>query len=309
MAEQPSRILVGTASWTDKSLVQSGRFYPKGASAEERLRFYASRFGMVEVDSSYYALPSARNSALWVERTPATFRFNVKAFRLFTGHQTPAAALPRDVAAELAPHFESKRNIYYKDVPGALRDDLWDRFTRGIEPLHSAGKLTAVHFQFPPWVTPGDAAYAHIEECAARLTGYRIATEFRQRSWFDDLHRDATLAFERQHGFAHVVVDAPQGFTNSVPQVWESTSPALAIVRLHGRNAGTWNVKGGSVASDRFNYDYPDAELAELVHPIRRLAGSVELLQVIFNNNYEDQGQRNAATLQRLLRGSGDQAE
>lgn len=302
MATPHAPILVGTASWTDKSLIQSGRFYPKGASAEERLRFYASRFGMVEVDSSYYALPSARNAALWVERTPATFRFNVKAFRLFTGHQTPAAALPRDIATELAPHFEHKRNIYYKDVPGALRDELWDRFTRGIEPLRDAGKLTAVHFQFPPWVVPGAAGYAHIEECAARLPGYRIATEFRQHTWFDDAHRDATLAFERQHGFAHVIVDAPQGFANSVPPIWEASSPDLAIVRLHGRNAATWNVKGGSVASDRFNYDYSDRELEDLVAPIRRVADATALVQVIFNNNYEDQGQRNAATLQRLLR-------
>lgn len=301
MPERRATIQVGTASWTDTSLIQCGRFYPKGASAEERLRYYASRFPMVEVDSSYYALPSARNSALWVERTPATFTFNVKAFRLFTGHQTPAAALPKDVAAELAAHFEAKRNIYYKDTPAELRDVLWDRYTRGIEPLREAGKLAAVHFQFPPWVTPGATAYAHIEECVARLPGYQLATEFRRQSWFDAAHRNATLAFERAHGFAHVVVDAPQGFKNSVPQVWEVASPKLAIVRLHGRNSATWDVKGASVASDRFNYDYSDRELAELAVPIGKLAQQVELLQVVFNNNYEDQGQRNAATLQRLL--------
>lgn len=294
-------IQVGTASWTDKSLIQCGRFYPKGASAEERLRFYASRFPMVEVDSSYYALPSARNAALWVERTPAAFNFNVKAFRLFTGHQTPAAALPKDVAAELAAHFKAKRNIYYKDMPDELREVLWDRYTRGIEPLRDAGKLAAVHFQFPPWLTPGPAAYAHIEECAARLPGYQLATEFRQQAWFDAAHRGATLAFERQHGFAHVVVDAPQGFKNSVPQVWEVTGPKLAIVRLHGRNAATWNAKDAAVASDRFNYDYSNSELAALAEPIGRLAQQVELLQVVFNNNYEDQGQRNAASLQKLL--------
>jgi uncharacterized protein YecE (DUF72 family) len=75
-------IQVGTAPWTDKSLIESGRFYPKGrTSAEDRLRYYASQFPMVEVDSSYYAMPSARNAELWVERTPRGFTFNVKAFR------------------------------------------------------------------------------------------------------------------------------------------------------------------------------------------------------------------------------------
>lgn len=302
MAAAKSNIQIGTASWTDKSLIDCKRFYPKGcSSAEERLRYYASQFPMVEVDSSYYAMPSARNAELWAGRTPDGFKFNIKAFRIFTGHQTPAQALPRDVAAALATHFEVKRNIYYKDLPAEIRDDLWARFERGIRPLREAGKLTCVHFQFPPWVVPGRAWHAHIEECADRLAGYRLAIEFRQQAWFDAGHREATLEFERRHDFAHVVVDAPQGFANSVPQVWDIASPALAIVRLHGRNTATWNVKGGSTASDRFNYDYPDDELAELAERIGQLADRVELVQVVFNNNYEDQGQRNARTLRRLL--------
>ncbi|MGH8111040.1 MAG: DUF72 domain-containing protein [Rhodanobacteraceae bacterium] len=302
MAARPIRIQVGTASWTDKTLIDSKRFYPKGcSSAEDRLRYYASQFPMVEVDSSYYALPSARNAELWAARTPAGFSFNVKAFRIFTGHQTPAQALPRDIAEALADHFDRKKNVYYKDLPVPIRDDLWARFERGIRPLAEAGKLTAIHFQFPPWVFPSREWHAHIEECAARLAGVQLATEFRQQSWFDAEHRDATLAFERAHDFAHVVVDAPQGFKNSVPPVWEAASPKLAIVRLHGRNAATWNVKGASAASDRFNYDYPDAELTEIAGKIKDLAAHVELIQVIFNNNYEDQGQRNAKTLQHLL--------
>ena len=265
-------IQVGTASWTDKSLIESGQFYPKGCtSAEDRLRYYASQFPMVEVDSSYYAMPSAHNAELWAQRTPREFTFNVKAFRVFTGHQTPPQALPKDIAAALKDHFASKKNIYYKDLPGEIRDDLWARFERGIRPLRDAGKLTAVHFQFPPWIVPGKAGYAHVEECAERLPEYLLATEFRHRSWFDDEHRDATMAFEREHGFAHVVVDAPQGFSNSLPQVWEVASPKLAIVRFHGRNAETWNVKGQTAASDRFNYDYSDSELSELANRLRVL--------------------------------------
>ena len=81
-------ILVGTASWADKSLVDSGKFYPPDVtSPEERLRYYASQFPMVEVDSSYYAMPLPATTQQWAERTPDHFVFNVKAFRLFTGHQ------------------------------------------------------------------------------------------------------------------------------------------------------------------------------------------------------------------------------
>ena len=112
--------------------------------------------------------------------------------------------------------------------------------------------------------------------------------------------REKALAFERAHGLTHVVVDEPQGFENSIPTVWAVTSPKLAILRLHGRNAATWNI-GGEAASDRFNYDYSDAELGELVAPLRKTASQVGETHAIFNNNYGDQGQRNAATLQSLL--------
>ncbi|HEX7381945.1 MAG TPA: DUF72 domain-containing protein [Nevskiaceae bacterium] len=304
MSEERARIQVGTASWTDRSLVACGRFYPRGcSSAEDRLRYYASQFPVVEVDSSYYALPAARNAALWAERTPEGFCFNVKAFRLFTGHQTPARALPRDVAAALAGHFATKRDVYYKDVPEELRDALWSRFVHALEPLQQAGKLTAVLFQFPPWVRPGARALAHLEACTNRLSGCRLAVEFRHRAWFDARHRESTLAFLREHGLVHVVVDAPQGFSNSVPAVWTATNPALAIVRLHGRNAATWNLRDAESASQRFNYDYADAELTQLGDHIRQLAGRVERVQVIFNNNYEDQGQRNARRLRAILDG------
>jgi Protein of unknown function DUF72 len=60
-----TRILIGTASWTDKSLIDSGQFYPPAiTTAEERLRYYAPQFPLVEVDGAYYALPSARNAML-----------------------------------------------------------------------------------------------------------------------------------------------------------------------------------------------------------------------------------------------------
>lgn len=297
-----ANIRVGTASWTDPTLIRSKKFYPKGCSTpEERLRFYASRFPMVEVDSSYYSLPSERNAALWAERTPDGFTFNLKAFRLFTGHQTPAKALPADIAEELAPHFEQKKNVYYKDVPESLRKELWKRFERGVRPLRAAGKLTALHFQFAPWVTPSPDWKRHLEECVGRLADYRLAFEFRNRSWYDGEHDDRTLAMERDLGVAHVVVDEPQTGPKSIPQVWAVADPALAIVRMHGRNHATWDIKGATAASDRFDYDYSDAELKALAKPIRALAKDVRELHVVFNNNQGDQGQRNGKSMEKIL--------
>lgn len=296
-----ARLRVGTASWTDPSLIKSGKFYPMGCSSPEaRLRFYADQFPLVEVDSSYYALPLSRNSEAWVARTPDDFAFNIKAFRLFTGHQTPAQALPKDIQQALAPYFAGKRHLYYKDTPAEIRDTLWERFERAVRPLREAGKLRAVLFQFAPWVTNTARAKDHILECATRLAGYHLAIEFREQSWFADAARADTLAFERKHDLTHVIVDEPQGFANSVPAVWAVTSPKLAILRLHGRNVATWNIKG-EAASQRFNYDYDDHELSDLARQLFALAPQVLEAHAIFNNNYEDQGQRNGRTLANLL--------
>jgi uncharacterized protein YecE (DUF72 family) len=156
-------ILIGTASWTDKSLIASGRFYPaKCNSPEERLRYYASQFPLVEVDSSYYAMPKPEVAQLWAERTPQDFTFNIKAFRLFTGHQTSSAALPKDVAEALGPI--EKRNLYYKDLPRELTHEMWRQYREAIEPLKRSGKLAAVHFQFAPWVAYHPKSRAHIEK-------------------------------------------------------------------------------------------------------------------------------------------------
>lgn len=293
-------ILVGTTSWTDKTLIDSGLFYPSGArTAEARLRYYAGRFPIVEVDSSYYALPSARNSALWVERTPASFIFDIKAFRIFTQHQTPLAALPADIRGALT-KIEGE-NVYYRDLPPEAQIELWRRFREAIAPLQQGDKLGLVVFQFPPWFMYRRSNLAHIMHCAEMLEGYGLAVEFRHRSWFDPNHCQDVLAFEREHGFVHVVVDEPQGFAASIPPVWEVTDPEVAVLRLHGRNRAMWQKKGLASAAERFNYLYSEDELEEFVRPVRALAAQARKVHVLFNNCYRDHAQQNAVTLQRLL--------
>ncbi|CAN5695538.1 DUF72 domain-containing protein [soil metagenome] len=293
--------LVGTASWTDKTLIACGRFYPREAKTPEaRLRFYATRFPIVEVDSSYYAMPTPATAQLWAERTPDSFVMNVKAFRLFTGHQTSPTVLHRDIQQTLGRYVSA--NLYYKNMAAEIRDELWRRFIEALAPLRHAGKLGLVHFQFPPWLVCNDEGHAHVRHCVERLQGHRLSVEFRHRSWFEGARQTAsTLAFERELGVVHTIVDGPQGFPNSVPAVWETTHPSHALLRMHGRNVETWNVAGATAASDRFNYDYSDAELTDLASHTQRLGEDGFLLHAIFNNNMEDQGQRNAAAFMRLI--------
>ncbi|MBF6600771.1 MAG: DUF72 domain-containing protein [Dehalococcoidia bacterium] len=295
-------IRVGTASWTDKSLLDAKLWYPPDArTPQDRLRFYASRFRFVEVDGTYYSLEWRQQAEAWVAQTPDDFVFDVKAFRLFTGHQTPPPMLPRDIRDMLGPLPEKKRNWYLKDIPADALDELWAYLRAALQPLRDAAKLGAVIFQLPPWAMPSPATRAQLVDAADRLDGDRLAVEFRNTYWLSDRRCRATLAFLREHGLALVIVDEPQGFRSSVPAVWEVTDPALAVVRLHGRNAATWEKKGLRAASERFRYEYSPAELAELAGPIRELARDAQTTHVTFNNNYQDMAQRNAEEFQRML--------
>lgn len=297
-----NNIAIGTASWTDKSLIQCGRYYPPSVkTAEERLRFYADEFPIVEVDSSYYAIPSEQTARLWAERTPQDFVFDVKAFRLFTQHQTGPRVLPKYIAESLP---VDKKMIYYRDLPEELLSALWNEFRNCLLPLKQAGKLGVVLFQFPPWFLANKASLSHIEQCVERMNGFRLAIEFRNETWFYERTRERTFTFEREHGLAHVVADEPQGFASSIPSVWEVTCPEIAVVRLHGRNRDTWNKRGLAAASDRFNYLYSENELAELAAPIKALGEKARTVHVLLNTNYQDQGQVNARRLTNIIASS-----
>ena len=300
-----AKILVGTSSWTDKTLIDSGKFYPPSATTpEDRLRFYASRFPIVEIDSSYYGIPSPENAKLWVERTPPGFVFNIKTYRLFTRHQTPVVSLGKDLREALGP--VDKKNVYEKDMPPEITLELWDRFRRVLEILRAGGRLGAVHMQFAPWVAFHPETFDYLEHCRAMLAGFTVAVEFRNTTWFNsERHATRTLDFERQNGFVNVVVDEPQEIANTIPSVWQVTNPELAVVRLHGRNHGTWNRKGLAASSQRFDYDYSEDELREIAHEVLELAPKAKTTHVLFNNNYQDQGQRGAATLAKLLSAPG----
>src|SRR3990172_3111451 len=209
-------IRIGTCSWTDKPLVESGAFYPPGAEGGEAMvRYYASQFDLVEVDSTYYGIPLPRNAEAWVQRTPDDFLFDVKAFRLFTLHQTPTLVFSKDIQAELP--FKTRRSLFYADVPDELREELWRQFREAIQPLIKAGKLGVVLLQFPPWVVPSTAHKNHILECLEHLQDIQVAVEFRQRDWLRGEQLEETLGFLDQHKLAFVAVDEPQGFASTLP--------------------------------------------------------------------------------------------
>jgi uncharacterized protein YecE (DUF72 family) len=284
-------IRVGTASWTDKTLLESGWYPPDANTAEKRLAHYARQFPLVEVDATYYAPPAESTANLWATRTPAGFLFNIKAFSLLTGHPTKVSALYKDLRPET-----EKKNIYPADLQPAAYEQVWERFLSALTPLSDAGKLGAILFQFPPWFTIRKSNKQYLLEVAKRCSPLRVAVEFRHSSWFDGDNRDETLEFLRRNHLPYVSVDMPQGHKSSIPPVLAATSD-LAMVRFHG-HSDKWSSKD---IYEKFGYRYSERELKDWAPKLRKLSEETTETHALMNNCYSDYATTNAQQLVELL--------
>jgi uncharacterized protein YecE (DUF72 family) len=274
-----TEIRIGTCSWADESL--SKHWYPRGVSPSERLAYYAERFDTVEVDSTYYRLPARETVEKWAQRTPDGFVMHVKAFGLMTRHPVKADTIPDDLRREMP--VDDRGRI--DRPPRELRAEVFRLFLDALEPLREAGKLGGILFQLPSYVVRKDRSIEYVEWAQEQLAGDEMLVEFRHVSWLDDDSRTDTLAWLEERRMTHVIVDSPriEGGKNLVPTVLALTTPT-AYIRMHGRNAATWNKRGGS-AAERFDYLYSEDELAEWTEPLRELATDADAAYVFFNNN------------------------
>ncbi len=293
-------VLCGSCSWTERTLVGEADWYPRRTmSAEERLRFYARQFPLTEIDSTYYAPPAERQARLWAQRTPEGFRFDVKAYSLLTGHPTRPQSLWADLRSELPEEVADKRNLYaYHLEPDAL-DEAWRRFDAALRPLHEAGKLGCVLFQYPPWFGPRADNRAAVQALPERMPDYTIAVEFRSPRWLaTDRDRSRTLATLADLGLVLVCVDAPA--VSHLPRLVAVTNEKQLMVRFHGRSDSTWATTSGS-ASERFRYLYSEGELQALAQEIVPHVEEARETHLLMNNCYRDYSVRNAAELRDLI--------
>ena len=272
-------------------------------SAEARLRFYASVFDVVEVNSSYYAIPDVLTVRRWAERTPPGFVFHVKAWALMTGHHPREQSLPADIVRLISSRARRthRGEIDAGEFPPEAIDEAFRLFRAALSPLADAGKLGYVLFQLAPWVRYDDARLEYLASLPARLPGWSVAVEFRHRSWLPD-HVHESLDTLRRARVACVSVDAPAA-AGAVPRLTQVTAP-IAIFRLHGRNAEGWlrQVRGEEpTVREKYDYLYTKAELRELMPEIDEAANEAEQVYVSFNNNNRDYPVRNALMLKRLL--------
>ena len=305
-------VLVGTASWTDPTILEGEVFYPSGVrTPEQRLRYYATRFPMVEVDSTYYALPTRAMAELWRQRTPDGFTFNVKAHALMTGQPSEVSRLPKLLREALPRELAAKKRIYAKDLPADLYDAVWAVFLDALEPLRASGKLGAVLLQYPRWFTPTRPNLDLLLDAQRRLAeapggGAPGPVELRNHLWFDGRagRAERMLAFLAEHEIPYVMVDGPQGLTSSVPPLAAVTSPRLAMVRLHGRRAATWEAAAVPTV-ERYRYLYDREQLAAWVPEVVEASKSTQRVHVLFNNCHGNYGTTNAIEFGELLQNGG----
>ncbi len=256
-SKRSARILIGTASWTDPGFVE--RWYPPKMPAGERLAWYAQHFEIVEVNSTFYAIPERRMVERWCRNTPDNFTFDVKLHKLLSRHSAPLKSLPPALQRRAESDAKGKVNLTPK-----IEEALLDEIIAAVEPLRAAGKFGAFLLQLSPAFSPRKHALTELEELLARLNPLGVVVELRNRNWTTRENLERTLEFFRRQGTTLSLVDAPneEHFTIMPSDLDEVTNPTLAYLRLHGRNADAY-LRGRTVA-ERFYYDYSEAEIAEV---------------------------------------------
>jgi uncharacterized protein YecE (DUF72 family) len=269
-------ILIGTASWSDPGFVED--WYPKGLPASRRLTWYSERLNLVELNSSFYAVPRQQQVENWCRQTPEGFIFDVKLHKLLSRHSAKPELLPPD----LRKHAVVEKGKV-KLTP-QLQKAMARRILEETAPLQEAGKLGAYLLQLSPAFRPKTNALKELDdlfECFPRCT---VAVELRNRDWMIEPHVDATIQFFKKRRVTLVSVDAPEDehFT-IMPCQDVVTNPALAYLRLLGRNARGY-IRGRSVA-ERFDYKYNEQELKELAERAVNLTSKAAKVHMVYNNN------------------------
>lgn len=263
-------IEIGLTGWMEHPLI--------AADKKRQLEDYASHFPFVEMDTSYYAIPSEKNIQNWINKTPKSFQFIPKAYHAMTLHK------PWEY------NFQSM-------------EETFDRYKVRFYPMLVSGKIKTFLFQFPPFFHYSEKNIAYLKQVRKWMGTLPVAIEFRHRSWYSDQNKKNTLAFLRDHFFIHVVVDQPQTPSNSVPTILEASNKKLTLYRLHGQNYSGWlNASDDeNWRKNRTLHDYTTDELIVIKENTLTLKKQSNEVSVIFNNNSGGHAAKNAKELQDLL--------
>lgn len=292
-------IYVGTCSWADPNFVKEGKFYPRGVRSDPRgrLQYYSTVFPTVEVDATYHALQPAERAAKWVEWTPPHFIFNVKAFALFTGHETKPARLPQEILPLLPEPLRAFEQVGAAALPEEIVIACWDYFAVFIDEFIKGGKMGHVLFQFPKGHSYTPELFAHLDRWEPYLRRWPVAVEIRHRGWLEGHARSELMAYLRSHGYAYVVPDMAQIAYLPPPEV--EVTASWSVIRFHGRNSAM--VQPRAPTNRVYDYAYREDELRPWADTVKELTQQVQRIYLLFNNHYRGQSARNAREIAVML--------
>lgn len=265
-------ITIGLTTWTEHPGLIGGE------TRKVRLTEYAGFFPLVEVDTSFYGIPSSSTIEKWQSEVPENFQFILKANQLMTRHD------------------EGK-----EEVDELTRMQVFRDFKKVIRPLVKAGQLKTILFQFPPFFIRSVVNFQWLERIRREMGDLPIAVEFRSPTWYQPAVVDDLMAYLTSINMTHVIADEPHNLSNGVPFVPTVTTPKLALLRLHGQNQAGWLDKSKDWRGKRTLYHYSDEELAKFAEVVKTLADQAEEVCVIFNNNAGRDAAPNALTLKSQL--------
>jgi uncharacterized protein YecE (DUF72 family) len=263
-------------------------------TARGRLAYYAARFPLAEVATTYRFPPTPEVAGQWVERTPPGFTFDVRAWSLFTGAPTLPDSLWPDLQDEVRERSRDLRRLYSSHLSTEALNECWSRFDHALRPMHQAGKLGVVILQYPGWFSPRPEAWAELAATSERLADYRLAVELRSPKWFEGDSCEGTLEWLERRGLSLVCVDGPTRGPRASPVVAAATAD-VAVVRFRGRR----EVEGDTWSAP---YRYQDSELVEWVTRLSQLASSAAEVHVLMDNCWGSDAVDNAGRLAELLR-------
>lgn len=276
-------IRIGTSGWSYPSGkgTWNGIFYPvrpraKGRERFDELAFYAEHFDTVEINSTFYGVPSAVTARSWARRTPPGFEFSLKLHQKFTHPEMFQKATGGD--------------------PWSLGQTDVDEFRAALDPLASAHKLGALLAQFPASFKNEPDSRGYLEWLLERFRDYLMAVELRHRSWSDDPLE--TLELLAGFGAAWAQIDEPK-FRFSIRQNLLPNVRTFYYLRLHGRNAAQWWTHDKS--EDRYNYLYSAEELEPFAEAAESASRQVKKAYLYANNHFSAKSVANAAILKHRM--------
>ncbi len=286
----PGPVRVGACSWSDRSLVRDGAFYPQASMrAADRLAFYAAHLPLAEVATTRWFPPTPEQAHQWAVRTPATFRFDVQAWSLFTGASTLPSSLWPDLFEEVKPDARERHRLYREHLSTDGLHECWGRFRHALDPLHRAGRLGCVTLRCPHWLRPGRTSATLLTEARAALEGWAVAVELPNHRWHEGDQAEETLALLEDLGLALTCVDTAPRADGLEPLV--AATADIAVVRFLGRRPGRWS----------WPWRYTEDELASWLPTIDRLAEGCREVHCLFANTHADDAIAGARALRAMV--------